>query len=100
MNRLVVNALYMGIAATFAVSLAACNRDASADAGAAGTPARAAVLQFFGRAKRRIGRDEPAADFRVQLGGRAAVSELKRSLPLDEFLAIQQRLRRPLRRAP
>ena len=36
MNRLVVNALYMGIAATFAVSLAACNRDASADAGAAG----------------------------------------------------------------
>ncbi|SFK24793.1 glycine zipper 2TM domain-containing protein [Rhodanobacter glycinis] len=39
MNRLVVNALYMGIAATFAVSLAACNRDASADAGAAGTPA-------------------------------------------------------------
>lgn len=39
MNRLVVNALYMGIAATFAVSLAACNRDASADAGATGTPA-------------------------------------------------------------
>ncbi|TAM20240.1 MAG: glycine zipper 2TM domain-containing protein [Rhodanobacter sp.] len=39
MNRLVVNALYMGIAATFAVSLAACNRDASADAGAAGTSA-------------------------------------------------------------
>jgi uncharacterized protein YcfJ len=36
MNRLLVNALYMGIAATFAVSLAACNRDASADAGAAG----------------------------------------------------------------
>lgn len=35
MNRLVVNVLYMGIAATFAVSLAACNRNASADAGAA-----------------------------------------------------------------
>lgn len=43
MNRLVVNALYMGIAATFAVSLAACNRDASADAGAAGTPAAQAA---------------------------------------------------------
>jgi len=42
MNRLVVNALYMGAAATFAVSLAACNRNASADAGApASAPASA-----------------------------------------------------------
>jgi uncharacterized protein YcfJ len=40
MNRLVVNVLYMGIAATFAVSLAACNRDASADAGAAAASAQ------------------------------------------------------------
>lgn len=38
MNRLIVNALYVGIAASLAVSVAACNRSASADAGAANAP--------------------------------------------------------------
>ena len=35
MNRLIVNALNVGIAATLAMGLAACNRNASADAGTA-----------------------------------------------------------------
>lgn len=35
MNRLMVNALSVGIAASLAMGLSACNRDASADAGAA-----------------------------------------------------------------
>lgn len=43
MNRLVVNALTVGIAATLAMSLSACNRDASADAGAANEAASAAA---------------------------------------------------------
>ncbi|WP_329740455.1 glycine zipper 2TM domain-containing protein [Dyella sp. A6] len=42
MNRLVVNALHVGIAASLALGLAACNRSASADAGAgAAAPAAA-----------------------------------------------------------
>ena len=39
MNRLVVNVLYVGVAAALAVSVSACNRDASADAGVAGSSA-------------------------------------------------------------
>lgn len=41
MNRLVVNVLSLGIAAACAMSLSACNRDASADAGTAAAPAAA-----------------------------------------------------------
>ena len=52
MKRLVVNALYVGIAATLALGLAACNRSASADAGAASgsaaAPAPAAAPQAAG----------------------------------------------------
>lgn len=41
MSKLIVNALYVGIAAALMVSLSACNREASADAGAAGASAPA-----------------------------------------------------------
>ncbi|MFC5743487.1 glycine zipper 2TM domain-containing protein [Dyella tabacisoli] len=37
MNKLMVNALYVGIAATLAMGLSACNREASAGAGASPT---------------------------------------------------------------
>lgn len=43
MNRLMVNALGMGIAATCAMGLSACNRDASAVAGSPNAPGTGAV---------------------------------------------------------
>ncbi|HET6432445.1 glycine zipper 2TM domain-containing protein [Dyella sp.] len=43
MNRLIVNVLQVGIAAALASGLAACNRDASADVGTAGTASEAAT---------------------------------------------------------
>jgi len=48
MKRLVVNALHVGVAATLALGLAACNRSASADAGAANGSASAAAPQSAG----------------------------------------------------
>lgn len=43
MNRLLVNVLYIGIAAALATGVAGCNRDASADAGVAGETSGAAA---------------------------------------------------------
>ncbi|WP_049622559.1 glycine zipper 2TM domain-containing protein [Frateuria defendens] len=43
MNRLMVNALNVGIAAALAMGLSACNREASADAGAGAPPQAAAA---------------------------------------------------------